>query len=170
MLGSDTDTIGTMVGALVGATVSDEPGGALADRDYIASEAERMFQISQGKASRSFAYPDLMKWDAPGPRLDAVQMSPHGLLFSAFGKIVPDGPEYKQKGKYPKAWRWYRLSFNQRVLIEHRDPVKQNRALPRPTSGYYRELSMEPQHNSQTRLPLESTSITPKPAHPRTID
>jgi hypothetical protein len=29
---------------------------------------------------------------------------------------------------------------------------------------------MEPQHNSQTRLPLESTSITPKPAHPRTID
>jgi ADP-ribosylglycohydrolase len=129
-LGSDTDTIGTMVGALVGATVPDGPKGALADQEYIVEEAERAFQISQGKENRTFVYPDLLKWHPPTTQLDALNMSPFGLIFSAFGKVVPDGREYHQEGKYPKTWRWYRLSFKQRVLIKHRKPVKQDRTLP----------------------------------------
>jgi len=168
--GSDTDTVGTMVGALVGATVQDGPSGDLADQGYIAKEAERLFQISRGKGERSFVYPDLLKWHPPTTRLDVVQMSPYGLVFSAFGKIVPDGPEYFQKGKYPKAWRWYRLSFDQRVLIKHREPVKHDRSLPRPTTGYYREVKPKPQPRQQMQLPLERESSTLRLQRRPTLD
>jgi ADP-ribosylglycohydrolase len=169
-LGSDTDTIGTMVGALVGATVQSGPTGDLADQGYIAKEAERLFKISQGKGDRSFAYPDLLKWHPPTRRLDVVQMSPYGLVFSALGKIVPDGPEYLQKGQYPKAWKWYRLSFDQRVLIKHREPVKQDRSLPRPTTGHYREVKSEQRSSLQMQLPLESDSSTARLERQRTLD
>lgn len=169
-LGSDTDTIGTMVGALVGATVQDEPKGALADREYIIEEATRMFQISQGKADRSFVYPDLLTWNPPTTQLDALKMSPYGPIFSAFGKVVPDGPEYHQEGKSPKTWRWYRLSFNQGILIRHRKPVVQDRTLAKPSTGYYRVVETEPQLSQRKQLHLEMPPITSKADLSFTID
>lgn len=169
-LGSDTDTIGTMVGALVGATMQDEPKGMLADREYIVEEAKRMFHISQGKADRSFVYPDFLRWYPPTIQLDALNMSPYGLIFSAFGKVVPDGPEYHQEGKSPKTWRWYRLSFNQSILIRHRKPVMQNRTLPKPSTGYYRVMKTESQLSQRKQLPLEIPSTASKAGIPFTID
>ena len=161
-LGSDSDTIGTMVGALVGATVQDEPRGALADREYIVEESERMFQVSRGKADRSFVYPDLLGWYPPSVQLDALKMGPHGLIFSAFGKVLPDGPEYHQKGKSPKTWRWYRSSFNQSILIRHRKPVVQDRTLPKPPTGYTKVVETQPQLGQRKQLPLEMPPITSK--------
>ena len=159
-LGSDTDTIGTMVGALVGATVQDEPRGALADREYIIEESDRMLQVSRSDAGRSFVYPDLLGWYPPSVQLDALKMGPHGLVFSAFGKVLPDGPEYHQEGKSPKTWRWYRSSFNQRILIRHRKPVVQDRTLPRPPAGYSKVVETQPRLRQREQLPLEMPPIS----------
>jgi len=169
-LGSDTDTIGTMAGTLAGATVNHEPKGVFADREYIIEEAKRMFQISQGKPSCSFVYPDLLRWHPPTLQLDALKMSPYGLIFSAFGKVIPDGPEHHQEGKPPRIWRWYRLSFNQSVLIRHRKPVTQDRTLPQPSTGYYRAVEEGLQPSQREQLPLKMFPTSSKADRPVSID
>jgi len=97
-------------------------------------------------------------------------MGPYGLIFSAFGKVVPDGPEYHQKGKSPKTWRWYRLSFNQSILIRHRKPVIQDRTLPKSSTGYYRVVEAEPQPSQRKQLPLGMPPTTSEADLPFAID
>ena len=65
-LDSDTDTVGTMASAIFGAVIEAPPKGELLDRLYIANEAHRMWNISQGIGVESFQYPDLMNWRPPG--------------------------------------------------------------------------------------------------------
>ena len=62
-LGSDTDTIATMAGAILGAGSNEEPPQRVLDYDYIASEATRFFEISEGKNTAQFLYPDLISVD-----------------------------------------------------------------------------------------------------------
>src|SRR5262249_38824997 len=67
-LGTDTDTIGTMAGALSGSFCDAEPPESVMDSDYLLSEADRLYDISQKRPREAFAYPDLLYWKAPKAR------------------------------------------------------------------------------------------------------
>ena len=71
-VGTDTDTIATMAGAIVGAAADADPPVEVIDADLFRSEADRLATIAAGGYSPpSHQYPDLLRWSAPASRADA---------------------------------------------------------------------------------------------------
>ncbi|CAB3796268.1 hypothetical protein LMG28688_04272 [Paraburkholderia caffeinitolerans] len=116
-IGSDTDTIGTMVGALLGVIASDEPSWRIQDREYIRSEALRMGAIARGESCSSFNYPDLIDWQTPSTQTDAVGAVDGRLALAGMGFLEPFGESWKS-GEF--AFEWFKLAFGQTVLCKRR--------------------------------------------------
>lgn len=121
VLNSDTDTIGTMAGALLGAISHVAPDWPLQDREYIEFEARRLAAIAQGKFQDEFAYPDLAKWQAPQTQSDAVGRFGPDLALVGLGIAQPNGKEYVADDA---VWQWLNLSFGQTVLAKRRKTIK----------------------------------------------
>jgi ADP-ribosylglycohydrolase len=127
-LGSDTDTIGTMAGALIGAFSSVEPHEPIQDAAYIASEARRLFAIGEGREQAGFAYPDLMSWSAPRTQTDAWIESDGEAALAGLGTLKTDGPEFSAPKGPGHIYQWCVLPFGQTVLAKRK---KSARAKPR---------------------------------------
>jgi len=122
-LGSDTDTIGTMAGALLGALQPDvHPDEAIQDVDYITSGATRLYQISRGNSQESFQYPDLLKWLPPRSQSDSVGMIGNRLAVAGLAFADPVGDVFKS-AKGDHVWQWLRLDFGQTILCKQRIPL-----------------------------------------------
>jgi ADP-ribosylglycohydrolase len=119
-LWTDTDTIATMAGALLGVMASDEPEGDIADRDVIAAEADRMAAIAEGQTVPSFPYPSLVTWGSPKAQLDSVVVDGDQLHISGLGPAGIVEEVFRDTGKTPSTWEWLRLWFGQQVLIRRR--------------------------------------------------
>lgn len=119
-LGSDTDSIGTMVGAILGATAECEPPESVMDAEYIVKEAEKMFDISQAAIVQPFVYPDLLYWEPPKVEADVVSFMNGEWHVAGLGEATPIGLECQQNGKNPTTWQWFRLRFGQTVLLKRR--------------------------------------------------
>ena len=72
-LGTDTDTIATMAGAMLGAAADADPPVEVLDIGLFRSEARRLAQIAAGETPASHAYPDLLRWKPPKTRADALR-------------------------------------------------------------------------------------------------
>ncbi|MEU3935636.1 ADP-ribosylglycohydrolase family protein [Streptomyces sp. NPDC029044] len=120
-LGSDTDTIATMAGALLGAVTAAPPPGAVQDADAIDSEARRMWDISRGRQAATFAYPDLLRWSPPKATLDLVGHTPMGPALAGLGPLTPtDTPSASNQATYV----WGTLPFGQSVLVRARPDLR----------------------------------------------
>lgn len=115
LLDSDTDTIGTMAGALIGAAYPDASYlGPVQDHIYIRDEAERLYDVSQGKNTYSFSYPDLLYWQPPRTMVDILGIKDNRLHIDGFGDVNPlEAPFTGQKGT---SWQWFLLSTGQTIL------------------------------------------------------
>ncbi len=124
VLGSDTDTIATMTGALLGATGLKEPPGAIRDKAYIVAEAKRMADIAEGRQATNFPHPDPLKWKPPRTLADAVGTTDNGkLAVAGLGPIVDTGGQYPLGGKDATLYEWMTLEHGQTLLIKRRrDP------------------------------------------------
>jgi len=122
-LGTDTDTVATMAGAIVGAVTGEEPDGELADREYIVHEADRMWAISQGAGPPSFQYPSLVTWTPPRSASDCVEKS-DSFDVAGLGPAEPGSEEFATSGRTPGIWQWLRLWFGQRMLMKRRTRPK----------------------------------------------
>ncbi|MDM0038784.1 ADP-ribosylglycohydrolase family protein [Variovorax sp. J22G21] len=125
LLHSDTDTIATMAGALLGARFDQAPPNErVQDHDYLEREAMRLFSISQGQGGVSFTYPDLLYWQPPRTSLDSVGRFGESLAIAGLGALENFGEEFtsNQKGT---VWQWGRLSFGQTVLCKRRVLLKE---------------------------------------------
>jgi hypothetical protein len=120
LLHSDTDTIATMAGAIIGAMTEIDPPETVMDCEYLAREAFRLFDISQGRPVARHSYPDLLKWVPPRSNLDTIVEDGKSFYLSGFGKVAPFGKGIEQKGKYPCIWQQYRTSFGQTLLLKRR--------------------------------------------------
>ncbi len=120
VLGSDTDSIATMTGAILGAVDKSRPEGDLADREYIEDEAFRLFEVGRGTARNSFRYPDLMSWRAPRTSLDAVGFSNGQIAVAGLGFARPVGQTWEDKKNRDVTWQWLKLSFGQTILAKQR--------------------------------------------------
>ncbi|MBI3583708.1 MAG: ADP-ribosylglycohydrolase family protein [Nitrospinae bacterium] len=118
LLGSDTDTIATMAGAILGAIAKENPPGEICDKTYIEEEASRLCAVSHGLKSKSFTYPDLLKWNVTSVQGNFVGTANNQLAISGFGYVKPSGKLYEQKGKNAAVWQWLELSFGQHILAK----------------------------------------------------
>jgi ADP-ribosylglycohydrolase len=124
VLGSDTDTVATMAGALLGAVATEQPPAAVQDKAYIISEAERLARIGRGETERDFAYPDLLKWAAPKTRLDAVGETNGAIAVAGLGPAVETGEPTPTPGRDKALWQWLILSHGQSILIRRREKLR----------------------------------------------
>lgn len=124
-LGTDTDTIATMAGAMLGAVADTDPPQKVLDIDLFRSEAHRLAQIASGKAPPSYAYPDLLHWKAPKTRADALAQTEDGnLVVIGLGSAHRlDGEAMPGRGGF--RWQWVRLEFGQTLLIKSRDVLRE---------------------------------------------
>ena len=116
-LASDTDTIGTMAGALLGAVSDCEPAWEIQDRAYLEEEARRLARVALGQDQRTFTYPDVSSWQPPTSQSDAVVRFNDGLALAGLGPLVPRSEEYHSGNA---AWQWFELPFGQTVLAKRR--------------------------------------------------
>jgi ADP-ribosylglycohydrolase len=120
VLGSDTDSIATMAGAVLGAVSKSKPEGDLADREYIETETLRLYDVGRGAAKDSFRYPDLMSWRAPKTLSSAVDFSAGQTTVAGLGPAQAIGESRPDRKDESVAWQWLKLSFGQTILAKLR--------------------------------------------------
>ena len=123
LLSSDTDTIATMAGALLGALLPNTaPPGPIQNDKYISNEAIRMYEISQNKYSESFRYPDLMTWQPPRSQLDTVGFIGDSITVAGLGSATIASEEFISS-RSDASWQWLELSFGQTILCKRRSEL-----------------------------------------------
>ncbi len=163
LLSSDTDTIATMAGALLGILSDEAPPDIIQDRAYLVSEAERLFDVSNQKLTKSFQYPDLLHWQPPRSQLDAVGLVDGKLALAGIGLCEPVGPEFDGADKSKAVWQWLKLPFGQTALCKRRKIAKPLSAENYPAVSTYqlpRASVTRPQQRMTKPQSLESDLFT----------
>tara|TARA_A100001391_G_scaffold177241_1_gene140930 strand:- start:1364 stop:3055 length:1692 start_codon:yes stop_codon:yes gene_type:complete len=119
-LESDTDTIATMAGALLGALSERSPIWSIQDRAYLECEARRLACIGSGIDQPSFSYPDVSGWEPPSNQSDSVARFNGALALTGLGVLTPRGDEYQQG---TSIWQWFELPFGQTVFAKRRSEI-----------------------------------------------
>ena len=119
-IGTDTDTIATMAGAILGAVAGEDPPVEVLDGELFRSEASRLAEIACGEKPRGHRYPDLLHWSAPKGRADTlVDLDGRGLYVRGFGPAEAQGePIPSSQGEF--SWQWIKLGIGQTLLIKRR--------------------------------------------------
>lgn len=160
-LSSDTDTISSMAGALMGALSPDiHPPIPVQDADYIEAEARRLTIIGEGDLAQSFVYPDLLSWQAPKSQLDAVGKIDNELGLAGIGLITPVS-EVFSSGKNDVVWQWYVTEFGQKVLCKRRTEVLKLAKNSLPAIASKLEEYVRPSHLIETSKNFKSRRATP---------
>ncbi len=125
-VGTDTDTIATMAGALLGACDSaglppEEP----LDSEYLQSEARRLAALSRGEPVKAHAYPDVLTWTAPKAQADALVKSDGRLVVEGFGPVQEVGVDIVRAANDDFGWQWVMTSFGQTLLIKRRPSLRE---------------------------------------------
>lgn len=136
-LGSDTDTIASMAGALLGAANPSELPSPVLDAAFIAQTASWLESVSRGSAKGSFLYPDLLEWSVPRSAVDLVGLVDDRFALAGLGILNPLDAGQPGRGSTPVVWQWTELSFGQTALIRRRsEPIKLSREVwPRRRNG-----------------------------------
>ncbi len=145
-IGTDTDTIATMAGAILGMVAEHDPPVEVLDAELFRSEASRLTAVAFDKEVSSHRYPDLVDWVAPKGRADTLVCAANGTL-----RIIGLGPAKPISDAIPSsasgfAWQWVRAAFGQTLLVKHRVPLRKDRESDRrlaPTGDATRPARVE---------------------------
>ena len=125
-VGTDTDTIATMAGALLGACNSaglppDEP----LDSAYLQNEARRLAALGRGESAKAHAYPDVLTWTAPKAQADALVKSDGHLVVEGLGPVQEFGTDLVRAANDDFGWQWVMTAFGQTLLIKRRPNLRE---------------------------------------------
>ncbi|MEO8489117.1 ADP-ribosylglycohydrolase family protein [Pseudomonas sp.] len=137
VLESDTDTIATMAGALLGAIAGRSPIWNIQDSDYIISDATRLANIAIGNPQSSFSYPDIGRWNPPVNQGASIRVYEDRLAIAGLGALETYGDEYSF-GDH--VWQWSTLPFGQTILAKRKafiNDVVGIDQLPKPSAPSY---------------------------------
>ena len=164
-IGTDTDTIATMAGAILGVAADIEPPVEVLDADLFRSEADRLAEIACGGQPQSHRYPDLLHWSAPRTRADTLARLKDGSLYvrglGRAGAVSEPIPSPKDNFE----WQWLKLEAGQTLLIKRRKDLvcgyaesgvlleRQSRSFVPSAAGMSSELRPGAQRMDQTHLP-----------------
>lgn len=145
LLGSDTDTIATMAGAVLGLVAEYDPPEEVMDFEYINSQSDRLYQLSQSHETESNCYPDLLFWQPPSTQVDTVGKCNDEVFLMGLGKAVTSEIAGKSSGKYPYTWQWLDLEFGQTIIAKTREEFKliDKKSLPIKSSGKRINMTMK---------------------------
>ena len=180
-IGTDTDTIATMAGAILGVVAEGEPPVEVLDGELFRSEASRLAEIACGGSPRGHRYPDLLHWSAPKGRADTlVDLEGTGLYVRGFGPAQAQG-EPMPASQEAFSWQWIKLGIGQTLLIKRRSRlpriVEEDRGLagidsPHPplnsavgSKGVSDDVPIE--ENARLTSPSSPTSSRDGPAKPK---
>jgi ADP-ribosylglycohydrolase len=132
-LGSDTDSIGTMAGAIIGASSSVECDAPVQDCQYIETEASRLAAVAKREPASSFPYPDVRSWKPARASIDAVVNVDGGLVLDGIGplKRKSGSPISEASGE---ELRWLELEFGQTILARIRATPRESPTTQRGAS------------------------------------
>lgn len=119
-LGTDTDTVATMAGALLGPLADGDPDGAVQDAAYVVREADRMWAIGAGQAVPTFPFVDLLSWAPPRTQSDVVGTHEGALSLAGLGPADLIGETWALPGREAAGYGWMKLWFGQSVLPKRR--------------------------------------------------
>ena len=123
-IGTDTDTIATMAGAILGVSAESDPPTEVLDADLFRSEADRLAKIAEGAQPKGHRYPDLLHWSAPKARADALTRTrDEGLHVRGLGRAEAIGEPIAPPSGIFK-WQWVRLETGQTLLIKRRGSLE----------------------------------------------
>lgn len=122
-LNSDTDTIATMVGALLGALTKKPPQWQIQDREYLILEAKRLSKIAYNLLQDSFVYPELSQWNPPLNQTASINLTSSGFSMAGLGELVEEGEKYTF-GNF--IWQWFKLPFGQTILAKYKNEIEKN--------------------------------------------
>ena len=170
-IGTDTDTIATMAGAILGPTAETEPPVEALDAALLRSEAYRLSKIARGGQPQSHRYPDLLHWNPPKTRSDALMQTSDGRLYvSGLGFAEAQGePIIAPRGDF--MWQWLKLESGQTLLIKRRPALLHCGATPESLAAlpaqsrvnYPNKQSMEASQDASTSTPyINSPQVAPK--------
>ena len=168
-LGTDTDTIGTMAGALLGACDGvGEPPEEVLDRAYLIEEADRLAAISEGQEVKGHAYPDIVNWSAPKVQADALLSDNGSLMVEGLGTVaeIDEPPKWDASNKF--GWQWVQTEFGQTLLIKRRQDLKSpdsENSLSPPSDPLKTKHS-----NGATSQPIVSDEQRRVAPHPRPLE
>ncbi|WP_394157466.1 ADP-ribosylglycohydrolase family protein [Vibrio campbellii] len=122
-LGTDTDSIATMVGAIRGVLDDSIPPQDLQDQAYIIQDAERLYRISVGCEKNNYLYPDVMAWRVPSSTLDYIASCKGELVFPPFGVVTQTSEAFSSNNteSYDYSYQWVSSSFGQSFLVKIRN-------------------------------------------------
>ena len=159
-------TIATMAGAMLGAVVAEDPPSGLADHDYLVRDASRLAAIAGlGQATRSFPYPDLLKWSPPRNQVDCVGLLDDEVAVAGLGTATQVGEFVPQGGKGESGWQWLQTWFGQTMFVKRRVTLR-----PLPSSAVPLRIAddrSQPQLFSSRHTPLPQPDA---PEHQRSAD
>ena len=159
-LGTDTDTIATMVGALLGACdTGTEPPEEPLDNDYLLRDAERLVAISRGDSDAGHAYPDILTWTAPQTQADALGQADAQFSVDGLGFVTQMAGDVLWTSRNDFAWQWVKTEFGQTLLVKRRPEVPACRAgneLVSPTSP---EVDSDARMIARTREATSKTTV-----------
>ena len=145
-LGTDTDTIATMAGAILGATAGVDPPVEVLDAKLFLSEADRLTEIAAGRKPPSHRYPDLLHWSAPKTRADALVNADRGYVVRGLGPVTESNGEPLGNPKGNFQWQWLKLKSGQTLLIKRRRKLPRERSDLGPHPARSEELPKTPDH------------------------
>lgn len=165
LLGSDTDSIGTMCGALIGAAQGGTPPGEILDRHYIEKEALRLAKIGDGYPQEQFSYPDLFSWKPPRSQSEAVSLENGKMVIAGLGPADSEGEVFSSPKDASSCWQFLTLPFGQTFLIKRRKHLRSEAV----ASVHKREETVSPIRN-KTNVQLSWDELETQQPDTRSID
>lgn len=160
-LGTDTDSIATMVGALRGYIEGTRPPQELQDQSYLIYDAERLYLISQNKECSSFIFPDTTDWSIPTSSLDFVGIKNGKIVLPPYGKVKPISEEFRSNSTdtYQYFYQWMISEFNQSFLVKRRNTSTLKDVKPEPipleSKNFHKLMESTPPRQKQIEIPVD---------------
>ena len=153
LLGTDTDTIATMAGAVLGLSATAEPPQDVADKAYLIYQADRMSGIRAGGTVDTHHYPNLLNWSPPKNNLDSIASSDHKTYLKGYGEISSTGQRHEQGGRYPAVWESFKTPEGQSLVVKRRKKMPEITESDLPSRSNVAEARSSP---TQPELNLDS--------------
>lgn len=156
-LGTDTDSIATMVGAIRGIVDESIPPQNVQDQSYIINDAQRLYRISINNEINNYQYPDTVSWKVPSSTLDYVVNYEGQLVFPPFGVITEQSKPFSSSNteSYDYCYQWVSSSFGQSFLVK-----KRNNNTIKTVDNHQFLSVVQPKVREQTAVPQLEIDLT----------